>query len=175
VPLITLDIGINDINRCGEVIPPGHCLLAGERAVAINTTRILSALAGAAPSGTRLVEMNLYDTHLGESWKTPGIVASAGQLAFLNATRRVNATILRADRDAGFRTAEVAAAFDTGAANLVTWHGVRVPADLARACALTWACSPLPIGHNIHPNDAGYRVIARTFEQVIGRLPSPRP
>jgi lysophospholipase L1-like esterase len=164
VPLITLDIGINDLNRCGNLVAPVDCLRSGEHAIAKNTPRILHALAAAASKRTVLVEMTLYDPYLGKDYPRGSPTLEA---AFLQATREANLTIRTDDAAAGFRTANVAAAYDVYNTTTITWHDDRVPQNLARACALTWACSRPPIGHNIHPNSHGYRVIAQAFERVI--------
>ncbi len=42
-----------------------------------------------------------------------------------------------------------------------------MPADVARTCALTWMCDPPPLGHNPHPDDAGYRAIAGAIAGAI--------
>lgn len=165
VPLITIDIGINDLNRCAALPAPAPCLQLGEAAISSNLPRILGALRAAAPRDTVLSAMTLYDTYLGAE---RGAVANAQ--AFLDAYRQANATITADDAAAGFRTAEVAAAFDTYDTAPIDWHGSQVPANLARTCVLTWSCSPPPINHNIHPDGHGYRVIARAFEQAIGPL-----
>jgi lysophospholipase L1-like esterase len=168
VPLITIDIGINDLNRCSALPEPAACLLAGETGIATNLARILRALRAAAPSGTTFAAMTLYDTYLGKGPADGATAANAA--AFLEAYREANATITADDASAGFRTANVAGAFDTYDTAPIAWHGSQVPADVARACELTWSCSPPPIKHNIHPDDHGYRVIAREFELAVGRL-----
>jgi hypothetical protein len=44
-----------------------------------------------------------------------------------------------------------------------------VPQDVASTCQLTWMC-PSAAGQaaDIHPNTAGYRLIAATFEKRLG-------
>ena len=172
VPLITLDIGINDLNRCARLIYPSRCLGAGQRAIATNLPRILRALRAAAPAGTKFAAMTLYDTYLGKRRAQGASPTSAAD--FLGAYRQANARILADDDAAGFRTANVAAAFRTYDTAPIVWRGAWVAADIARTCVLTWSCSPPPIAHNIHPDGRGYRVIAREFEAVIGRL-APMP
>jgi lysophospholipase L1-like esterase len=171
VPLITLDIGINDLNRCAELVDPGACLSRGERQIATNLPRILRTLRAAAPAGTRFAAMTLYDTYLGKR-VAPGVPAADAAL-FLSAYHRANEIIAASDAAAGFVTADVAGAFDTYDTVNVIVGGSPVAANLLRTCALTWSCSPPPIDHNIHPNNRGYRVIARQFERVIGRIVAP--
>jgi lysophospholipase L1-like esterase len=168
VPLITIDIGINDLNRCSELPDPTSCLQAGEAAISTNLPRILGELRTVAPEGTTFAAMTLYDTYLGKGAADGGSAANAQ--AFLDAYRQANATITADDAAAGFHTAEVADAFDTYDTAPMNWRGAKVPTNLVRTCVLTWACSPPPINHNIHPDGHGYRVIAREFEQAIGQI-----
>jgi lysophospholipase L1-like esterase len=172
VALITIDVGINDLNRCAALPEPSQCLERGEAQLAANLPRILKALRTAAPAGTTLAAMTLYDTYLGKGAADGGSAANA-QL-FLDAYRRANATITADDAAAGFRTADVATAFDTYDTSGVSWRGDRVPRNLARTCELTWSCSAPPINHNIHPDGRGYQVIARMFERAIGQLAPSR-
>lgn len=167
VSLLTLDIGINDLNRCGKLVAPVGCLKSGEHAIARNMPRILHALVAAATKRTVFVQMTLYDTYLGSGRPRS---SSPLQTAFLQATREANSTIEADDSAVGFRIANVAGAYEVYNTTKSTWHDGSVPENLARACALTWACSPWPIGHNIHPNSHGYRVIAQAFERVIRKL-----
>jgi lysophospholipase L1-like esterase len=168
VPLITLDIGINDLNRCSALPDPASCLQAGEAAIKTNLPRILRELRATAPSGARFATMTLYDTYLGKGPAQGATTANAN--AFLGAYREANVTITADDAAAGFRTADVADAFHTYDTTPVHWRGAHVAANVARTCVLTWSCSPPPINHNIHPDGHGYRVIAHEFEQAIGQL-----
>jgi lysophospholipase L1-like esterase len=172
VPLITIDVGINDLNRCSALPDPSACLQAGETSIATNLPRILRELRAVAPAGTQFAAMTLYDTYLGK--RTAAGATSIDAEAFLNAYRQANATIAADDQAGGFRTADVADAFDTYDTTPVPWRGTQVPANVARTCLLTWSCSPPPINHNIHPDGHGYRVIAREFEVTIGQLPALR-
>ena len=113
--------------------------------------------------------MTLYDTYLGKR-AAEGATAANGS-AFLSAYRQADSTITADDASYGFRTANVAGAFDTYDTAPVAWHGAEAPVNIARACTLTWSCSLPPINHNIHPNSRGYLVIAREFELAIGQLP----
>ena len=47
-----------------------------------------------------------------------------------------------------------------------------VPTNVARVCALTWMCAAPPLGPNLHPNDAGYRVIAGALADALATLKS---
>jgi hypothetical protein len=65
--------------------------------------------------------------------------------------------------------ADVAGAFDIADfGDTVEVPGVGpVPLSVANACAWTWFCQPPPKGPDIHPNTAGYGVIADAFEEVL--------
>src|ERR1700733_14460238 len=65
VPLITIDIGANDVDGCATASNLAACLAAGEKSIQVDTPKILNALRKAAPTGTKLVAMNLYDPVLG--------------------------------------------------------------------------------------------------------------
>ncbi len=65
VPLITIDIGANDVDGCVTATNLSACLAAGLKTIKVNTPKILNALRKAAPKGTKLVAMNLYDPVLG--------------------------------------------------------------------------------------------------------------
>jgi hypothetical protein len=41
------------------------------------------------------------------------------------------------------------------------------PLNVLRECQWTWTCTPAPLGPDIHANNAGYRVIAQAFEDVL--------
>ena len=68
-------------------------------------------------------------------------------------------------RSSGDRVADVTGAFATtdftGRVHLRR-IGL-VPVNVADICRWTWTCARPPRGPNKHPNEAGYRVIARAF------------
>jgi hypothetical protein len=67
--------------------------------------------------------------------------------------------------------ADVGAAFDMTDTAPTSLPGTGlVPRNVARTCALTWRCTPEPLGPNQHPNDAGYRVIS---EAISAEVPDP--
>jgi len=85
--------------------------------------------------------------------------------------KEVNDQLTSADAKAGFKTADVADAFDSyDSTQTVTYRGSQVPVNVATVCKWTWACAAPPRGPNIHANQHGYAVIADAFEKVIGRL-----
>jgi lysophospholipase L1-like esterase len=171
VPLVTIDIGANDVDGCAGVPTSqlGTCVANGENAIKTNTPKILRALRKAAPKGTRFVAMNLYDPVLSyyfdaDPTKKGLAEASTGFL------KGINSDIQSADTSNGFETADVADAFHTYDTTPVSWEDQMIPRNVAYVCAWTWVCTTPPVGPNIHANDNGYRVIADTFAKVIGRL-----
>jgi lysophospholipase L1-like esterase len=170
VPLITIDIGANDVDGCVTATNLSACLAAGLNTIKVNTPKILNTLRKAAPKGTKLIAMNLYDPVLGGYFAPSTDPLHALALASPALTETVNATIDTASKAAGFKVADVGTAFHTTDTTPVTWEGQTIPADVAYVCSWTWACQTPPSGPNIHANRNGYQVIANTFERVIGKL-----
>jgi lysophospholipase L1-like esterase len=175
VPLVTIDIGANDVDGCAAPgVNVGQCVAAGEASIKRNLPRILRGIKKAAPAGTVLAGMTLYDPILSGYFSAdPSVKALA--LASVTLAQAVNGLITHANTAAGFKTADVAGAFKTydTTAN-VSYNGVLVPVNVATVCSWTWACTPPPSGPNIHANKNGYAVIANAFSKVIGKLPKIR-
>jgi lysophospholipase L1-like esterase len=173
VALITVDIGANDVDGCASqttLAGVATCVTAGENSIKTNTPKILDGLRAAAPKGTTMVAMNLYDPVLAEYFSTnPNDKTLAD--ASVSLLKSINGDIQSADTAAGFKTADVADAFDSyDQTTMVSWESQEIPIDVARICAWTWACTTPPVGPNIHANDNGYTVIADTFATTIGKL-----
>ncbi len=171
VPLVTVDIGANDVDGCATATNVGTCVSNGIGTIAANVPKIFSALKHAAPAGTTFAAMTLYDPVLAGYFSPAGTTAhglAAASVAFL---KQVNQKLIADDQAAGFKTADVAGAFDSYAGGqTVPWEGQQIPLDVARLCSWTWACQTPPSGPNIHANKNGYAVIAGAFGKVIGRL-----
>jgi lysophospholipase L1-like esterase len=119
-------------------------LVAGESShLFLNTLHILRVLEHADP-GVRVVGMNYYDPFVGNPTSTP---TWGSPRAFAALNRAVAA----AYRYKGDSLVNVAAAIGT---------------NPARVCALTYECAAPPL-QNIHPNDAGYSVLAKAFEGML--------
>lgn len=170
VPLVTIDIGANDVDGCITASNVGSCVAKGVAAIATNTPKILRALRHAAPADTRFAGMTLYDPVLGAYFSPLGSTAHTLAIASTSLLKAVNAKLISANLGAGFRTADVAGAFDTYSVQSTTWEGQQLPVNVARVCSWTWACQTPPSGPNIHPNKNGYEVIANAFAKVVGRL-----
>ena len=170
VPLITIDIGANDVDGCVNqptTVAILACVQAGEQSIKTNTPKILRALRKAAPKGTKLVAMNLYDPVLAGALSSN---PQQQQLATesLSLVQGINSGIASADKSQHFKTADVASAFQTYDQAKVLFEGQQVPTDVVRICQLTWMCTATP--PNIHANKLGYATIAQAFEKVIGKL-----
>jgi lysophospholipase L1-like esterase len=167
VSLITLDIGANDVNGCvnsGAI--DQDCIVKGLAAVTLNTMQIVTRLRAAAPH-TKIVAMTYYNPFLA-AWLTgPGGQALARQS--LQLLGIFNGLLTGIFRSAGFRIADVSAAFSsTDLSTQVPLPGVGdVPLAVARICQWTWMCAPAPLGPDIHANQAGYAVIAQTFKAAL--------
>ena len=68
----------------------------------------------------------------------------------------------------GIPVADVTTAFQT--TNFTNVPVVNLPVNVVTVCSLTFACTPPPVGPNIHPNEIGYGLIAATFAQKIGTI-----
>jgi lysophospholipase L1-like esterase len=171
VPLITVDIGANDVDGCAA-LPASQvvsCVESGLATINQNLPKIFAGLEKAAPKGTTFASMNLYDPILG-GWFGP-VGSSSHNLALesLALVKALDDELGSIDARSGFLTADVAGAFNTyDMTDTVTWESQQVPAAIANLCSWTWACQTPPSGPNIHANKNGYQVIANAFSQVIG-------
>lgn len=160
--LVTLDIGANDVAKCGAQGLPPACVQGGLGSVAANLPVILGQLRAAAP-GVPIVVLNYYDPFLA-AWLTgPAGQALAQQSVPLLGV--LNGIIADATGAVGGSVADVAGAFHSTDFTLVSVPslGGSVPRNVATVCALTWMC----VESNIHPNDDGYAVLAAA---VVARL-----
>jgi lysophospholipase L1-like esterase len=181
VPLVTVDIGANDVDGCAAPgVNVAQCVAAGSASIKHNLPSILRGVKHAAGPGTVLAGMTLYDPILSGYFSAdPSVKALAS--ASIALAKLVNGEIAAANKAAGYKNADVADAFKTYDATVnVSYNGQLVPTNVATVCSWTWACTPPPSGPNIHANKNGYAVIAKAFEKVIGRLtkiatPAPPP
>ena len=165
--LVTIDLGFNDLLAClrHEVVN-APCVDESLVTVHDQIAQILTALKAAAPTGAHLVGVGHYDPYLGDYLRGPGGQAFAA--ASLNVMERLDATLRSDYAAAGVPIADVASAFDLGDHHDMRWSGLpTVPTDVARTCALTWMCNGPPLGHNLHPDDAGYRAIASAIAAAV--------
>ena len=164
VLLVTMDIGANDPEACGNqpsLSKLASCIGKTPEAAA-NLATILASLRAAAGPGVRIVGMSYYLPALAE-WRN-GTLGQAVARVSARLAAAYNGLLGRAYAQAGIGVADVFGAFDT--ANFgdpVTVPGIgSLPRNVALICQWTWACAPPPRGPNQHANPAGYRVIAGT-------------
>jgi lysophospholipase L1-like esterase len=165
VSLITLDIGANDPDSCitqPSVLKLAACAGSSVPRVAANLATILRQLRQAAPHA-RIIAMNYYLPALA-AWRNGmggQLLARGSELAITG----YNALLTRVYQEFGVRVADVSGAFHTSDFSpRVTVPGLGpLPRNVAAVCRWTWECAPSPRGPNEHPNQAGYRVIARAF------------
>ena len=171
VPLITIDIGANDLNPCvalTSISAVAACAIPAIETAGQNTVAILTQLRAADPSAT-LVGMTYYVPELAD-WLT-GPSGEAFAEGSIPLGEDLNAALTAAFTQAHARVADVFTGFDsadiTGLVNLPGFGAV--PKDVALICQLTWECAAPPVGPNEHANAAGYAVIARTFFAALSR------
>ena len=170
VPLITSDIGANDVDGC---LQNGNlnttCLTNGENAISTNEPLIANRLRKAAPKGTKIFVMTLYDPFLAgylQGGNTKILAEASVGLA-----KTINGNIASAYKFKNGGVADVATAFQSyDLTDMTSLGGMSVPVGVAQICALTWECAAPPVGPNIHANQAGYALIAKTFADAIGNL-----
>ncbi len=158
VPLVTIDIGANDVDGCASStgLSP-TCAAAGLTAVGSGLPRIVSALRSADPGG-QILGMTYYDPFLA-AW----LLGPAGEeiaRASVPLAEDLNG-LLERDYAAGrIGVAPVQEAFRTSDFSALP---TGVPRNVALICAWTWMCASPPAGPDIHANAAGYAVIAGAF------------
>ena len=169
VPLITLDIGANDLNPCiakGTISGIEACLPGVFGQIETNLGTTLAKLKAADPTAT-IVGMNYYDPEL-ESWlggTSADETFAADSIVLSDDFNQVLAgtyatfSVPVADVADAFRTSD----FTTMVHNGPGWKAPLVPEDVAEICKLTWECVPPPQGPNEHCTYAGYAVIANAF------------
>ena len=160
--LVTIDIGANDLEDCGNrpsLTQLASCIGQLPKATA-NVAAILASLRAAAGPGVRITGMNYYLPALAE-WRSGLLGRATAQLSEKFAVA-YDDLLKRAYGQAGITVANVFEAFETtNFGDPVTMPGIgSVPRNVARICQWTWECAPPPRGPNQHANAAGYRVIA---------------
>jgi lysophospholipase L1-like esterase len=157
--VLTIDIGGNDLGFClFDAADAAACLATVYSTVATNLDTILTRLQSASPE-TTIVGMTYYNPvaclyFFGDP-DTASFVSSQIQ--------RLNAVLVATYSAHGVHVADVAGAFSVGG-------GLEAEATATRNW--TWFCSPEHFG-DVHPNDAGYQVIAQSFLNALKSEPRP--
>jgi lysophospholipase L1-like esterase len=152
VSLVTIDIGGNDPAFCFAT-GSSTCFEAALATMTANLDTILDELQAAAP-GVPIVGMTYYDP-FGCLWFT-GPEGQAQALALSGLVQALNAALTSVYAAHGVAVADVAGAFSVGS----------FPDDAYASLNWTWFCSADHPG-DVHPNDAGYQVIADAFLHVV--------
>jgi lysophospholipase L1-like esterase len=169
VPLITIDIGANDLNGCitlGSISAVAACAQPAIQTAAQNLAVTLAALRAADPHAT-IVGMSYYLPELA-AWLTgpSGQAFAEGSVQLVTA---LNAALATAYNTVHAPVADVFDAFKTtDFTDPVTVGGLgTLPENVALICEWTWECAAPPVGPNEHANAAGYAVIAKAFLAVL--------
>jgi lysophospholipase L1-like esterase len=166
VRLVTLDIGANDPEACGDWADPLtllHCVGTDFPAAAGHLSTILTRLRAAAGPDVRIVGMSYYLPSLAQ-WRL-GIAGHAVAWLSEKLAAEYNTLLDNAYAKSDVRVANVFGVFQTSDfSGQVAVPGVgTVPRNVALICQWTWECASPPRGPNQHANQAGYGVIARAF------------
>jgi lysophospholipase L1-like esterase len=164
VAFVTLDIGANDVDGCvSESAIDTTCVQTGLNSVASNLPWILRELRSAAGPHTPIVAMNYYDPFLA-AWALGGNGPSLA-LESLQAATEFNLLLEAVYGAFGVPVADVARAFRIY--NFTPVPGENLPVNVFLTLAWTWMAAPAPFGPDVHPNAAGYAVIAGAFANKI--------
>jgi lysophospholipase L1-like esterase len=168
VPLITIDIGGNDVLACldpATLLLDQGCLDQTFPAALTELGTVLATLRAAVP-GVPIVGMDYYNPFLG-LWVLGG---DARAVAVHNApiVADLNAQLAAAYQAAGVPVADVAGAFDsanfTDTVDTKEWG--EIPVNAANVCRWTWFCDD-KYTFDVHANTTGYTVIADAFVDVL--------
>ena len=164
VAFVTLDIGANDVDSCiSQTGIDTACVQTGINTVASNLPWILRQLRNAAGPHTPIIAMNYYDPFLA-AWALGG-TGRALALGSLDAATEFSLVLDAVYGAFDIPVADVALAFRTY--NFAPVPGEDVPVNVFLALTWTWMSAPPPYGPDIHPNSAGYAVIASAFAKKI--------
>ncbi|MER5209126.1 GDSL-type esterase/lipase family protein [Streptomyces sp. NPDC002838] len=172
VAYVTLSVGANDILlNCASPAGTldGACLNSRSQTMAKNLAQIAGALRKAGAKGTQFVGSTYHNPFLG-AW----LQGAAGQQAAKESAplvKAANTGITQVYKSTGFKVADVAGAFSSD--DFTTQVNVpgagEMPANVAKICQLTWACTK----QDPHPNADGHKLIAGTFAAVLAENDAP--
>lgn len=165
--LVTIDLGFNQLSPCihQEFTNP-VCVSAQLANVRQDLTYIVNQLLSVAGPNVTFVGLNHNDPFLASAVNRSHDVIFA--LDSATAIDELNRTLSNVYGAFNIPVANVAGAFANSRDTLVPLsHVGTVPVDVARACTLTWMCHAAPYGPNLHPNDAGYSMMAAAIMSVL--------
>jgi lysophospholipase L1-like esterase len=154
VELVTIDIGGNDLSFClFATADPAGCLVDVYTTVSANLDTILTQLQ-AADTDVAIVGMTYYNPVA-----CLYFFGDPGTAAFVSAQiQTLNSVLVSVYAAHGVPVADVAGAFSVGG---------DLEVEATAALNWTWFCSADHFG-DVHPNDAGYQVIAQAFLEALG-------
>jgi lysophospholipase L1-like esterase len=173
VLFVTLTIGGDDelacVNPANTLNPiDAACLVQGTTAIETNLPEILKELRDAAGPNVPIIGSNYYDPFVAAVVLLPGVQGQMLANDSLQIALDLNARLANRYSDAGMPVADVARAFRmTDFANV---PGFNIPLNAFLALTWTWIGAPPPRGPDVHPNAAGYVVIASAFIRTIGPI-----
>lgn len=159
IAFITIDIGANDLLPCLSTADVEACVAGIFGQLQGNLGEILTRLQVAAP-GVPIIAINYYNPYL-STW-LQGPEGEAYAVLTNHLVGAINSVIGQIYGAVGIPVADVANAF---VIYDFTPYG-NLPHNVKTVCQLTWNCEY----DNIHPNKNGYKVIARTVEQLMKSL-----
>ena len=162
VSLITLDIGGDDVYQCYSSADISSCVSGALPTLGENLTYILGRLRAAAGE-TPIVAMNYYDPFLAV-W-LDGTAGKTLAQESVPATDAFNEVLESVYGSFHVPVADVAGAFRVDSTAVV--RDLKIPVGTLLALTWTWMGAPAPFGPDIHPNAAGYVVIAGAFAKTI--------
>jgi lysophospholipase L1-like esterase len=166
VRLVTLDIGGDDVDHCFTSTNIEGCVAAAIPTLSNNLVSILEQLRAAAGHETLIVAMNYYDPFLA-AW-TQGPSGQALARESVTATTGFNSVLESIYKSFDVPVADVARAYRI--TNFATVPDLDLPLNVLLTLTWTWTGAPPPLGPDIHPNAAGYAVIAGAFAKTIAAL-----
>jgi lysophospholipase L1-like esterase len=162
VSLITLDIGGDDVYRCYSSADVSSCVSGALPTLGENLSYILGCLRRAAGE-TPIIAMNYYDPFLA-AW-LDGAAGKTLAAESVPATNGFNEVLEGVYGAFHVPVADVAGAFRVDSTAVVP--DLNIPVGTLLALTWTWMGAPAPFGPDIHPNAAGYVVIAGAFAKTI--------
>jgi lysophospholipase L1-like esterase len=170
--LVTVDLGFNDVRSClrGRSVR-ADCAARGIDSVRRQLPAILSDLRAAAGPRVVIVGVGHYDPFV--AGIDAGSVDRDFAVASLSVIDHLDAVLRSVYATFGVPMADVLSSFDQSAPLHDSSTGGSSVEDRTaqveneRVCELTWMCRPPPYGPNLHPDDEGYRVIARAILSVL--------
>ncbi len=177
VVLVTIDMGANDILQAQQIcLGEPTCISAAIPAIAGRVLEIVETLRREGGYDGPIVAMNYYNPQvaaaIGYFAGVAGQQAHDLEFALLSdqLARGFNQALAGAYIGAGASVADVYGAFKAGDFDdVVPPNGI--PDNVDVLCALSFMCPDDPdVRANIHLNQHGYRVVAKTFLAVVADL-----